>query len=173
MMQYPVWAADNGCYSQGERFNTGAWLDWIERLRVHQHTCLFVVAPDMFHPSGYWQGMTIAQATLERSLPVLPAIRKMGYKAALVAQNGLENETIPWSKFDVLFIGGDTTWKLSWAAMAIIREAKSLGKWVHVGRVNSRKRWNTVRDMGADSCDGTYIKYGPDVNLKRLARWVA
>jgi hypothetical protein len=171
--QYPAWAADNGCYSQGERFNLSAWLDWIERLQVHRQSCLFVVAPDVFHPSGYWQGITIAQATLERSLPVLPTIREMGFKAALVAQNGLEHEQIPWGAFDALFIGGDTSWKLSPMALLIAREAKARSKHVHMGRVNSARRYRIAAQMGCDSCDGTYLKYGPDVNLPRLARWVA
>jgi hypothetical protein len=164
---YPFWAADNGRFSQGDKFNLDTWLRWLETLAQYQHKCLFVVAPDRFDPSGYWQGMTIAQATLERSMPVFEQVRNLGYSVALVAQNGLEDLEVPWGAFDVLFIGGDTGWKLSPQALMIARDNKH----VHMGRVNSGKRFIRAAQIGCDSCDGTFIKYGPDINLQRMLRW--
>jgi hypothetical protein len=168
---YPIWAADNGCFSQGDRFEIASWLRWLDTLLPWRQKCLFVVAPDRFDPSGMWQGQSIARATLDRSLPTIPAIRERGYKVALVAQNGLEDIDIPWDAFDALFIGGDTSWKLSPMALMIAREAKALGKHVHMGRVNSAKRYRAAAQIGCDSADGTYIKYGPDVNLAKMLKW--
>jgi len=169
---FPTFAVDNGCFAEasGKPFVLDRYLAWLEKLQPYQHKCLFAVAPDRFHPSGWWQGETTAAATLERSLPVMPCMRALGYKVALVAQNGLEHLTVPWEAFDVLFIGGDTTWKLGWAALALMREAHDRGKGVHVGRVNTINRLALVAAMGADSCDGTTIKYGHTINFPRVLR---
>ncbi len=51
-------------------------------------------------------------------------------------------------------------------------EAKDRGKQVHVGRVNSARRLRWARDHGADSADGTYVGFGPDVNLPKVTRWL-
>ena len=160
---YRWWAADNGCFAKGDAFNELAWMRWVKSLRRHRTTCLFVVAPDV---------VGNAAATLTRSAPWLPQIRKMGYAAAFVAQDGLEDEVVPWETFDALFIGGSTDYKLSQQATMVIREAKAEGKWCHMGRVNSQKRLLTARDMGCDSADGTFLKFGPDVNLPKLLRWL-
>ena len=88
-----------------------------------------------------------------------------------VLQDGLDRD-VPWDEFDVLFIGGSTEWKLSERAYDFVAEAKSLGKWVHVGRVNSWRRYKAFSDAGADSCDGTFIAYGPDVNWERTLGWI-
>jgi len=169
---YSQFAIDNGCFSQGDAFKLDSWLRYIDVFGEMSHKCLFVVAPDRFDPCGMWQGITIASATLERSIPVFSQIRQRGFKAALVAQNGLEDLDIPWNEFDVLFIGGDTTWKLSPMAVQIVRAAKSRGKWVHMGRVNSQKRFTTAENMGCDSVDGTYIKYGPNKNTENIIKWI-
>jgi hypothetical protein len=54
-----------------------------------------------------------------------------------------------------IFIGGSTDWKLSQHAVAIIKAAKALGKWAHVGRVNTPARFEYFEKLGADSIDGT------------------
>lgn len=97
-------AHDNGVWSEftskGKKpFQLDAFLRHLDLWRGAQSWCLFAVAPDVV---GDWR------ATLERSAPVLPEIRKRGYRAALVAQNDLEDhmDEIPWDTFDVLFLGG-------------------------------------------------------------------
>ena len=87
-----------------------------------------------------------------------------------IAQDGATKD-LPWGDFDCLFIGGTTNWKLSQSAGDLIAEAKKNHKWVHVGRVNSYRRLNLVSILGADSCDGTFLAFGPDKNLPRLLRW--
>jgi hypothetical protein len=126
---------------------------------------LFAAAPDVLGD---------ARATLDRSIPVLPEIRKMGFKAALVAQDGLEflMSEIPWDALDVIFTGGSTEWKLGAGARLIVGEAKRRGKWVHMGRVNSRKRLRYAASIGVDSVDGTYITYGSIRNVRRVLDWL-
>ncbi len=155
------WAGDNGCFAHPERFDLDRYLAWLTARPAA--TCLFAVAPDVVGD---------AAATLERSAPVLPIIRSLGYRAALVAQDGLEALAIPWDTFDVLFIGGSTAWKLSPAAVELTREAKRRGKWVHVGRVNSYRRLRLFAEAGADSADGTFLAFGPDKNLPKVLRWL-
>jgi hypothetical protein len=160
-VDYPVWAADNGCFGKGYP-GDAKWLAWLEKHSAHADRCLFATAPDVVGD---------AQATLDRSRPHMPAIRALGYPAALVAQDGLEHLTVPWAEFDVLFIGGSTDWKLSKAAAALVAEARRRGKPVHMGRVNSRKRWSYAEHLGCDSVDGTFLAFGPDVNLPELLGW--
>lgn len=39
----------------------------------------------------------------------------------------------------------------------IVKTAKAMEKWVHVGRVNDPARWIHFENLGADSVDGTGI----------------
>lgn len=156
-----LWCADNGAFS--DRFDEDKWWRFLTANAHAAHTCAFAVAPDVVGD---------AQATLERSLPWLPKIRALGYPAAFVAQDGLENLPIPWDTFDCLFIGGTTAWKLGHHARHIAAEAKRRGKWLHMGRVNSEKRFRYARAIGCDSVDGTYLTYGPDTNLPKLLAWL-
>ena len=79
---------------------------------------------------------------------------------------------MPWDEVDCLFIGGTTAWKLSDHAIQLMADAKRRGKWVHVGRVNSKRRYQWCSSHGADSADGTFVAFGPDVNIPRLIRWL-
>lgn len=157
-----IWAADNGCYGRGYPGDT-TWLAWLHRHRPHAARCLWAAAPDILGD---------AAATLERSLPHLPVIRSLGYPAALVAQDGLEQLAVPWQSFDVLFLGGTTAWKLGPAAAQLTQQARARGKNVHMGRVNSARRFSYAHTLGCQSADGTYLTYAPDTNLQRLRRWI-
>jgi hypothetical protein len=77
-----------------------------------------------------------------------------GIPRALVLQNGIEDVDIPWDDTAAVFIGGDDAFKISPVAIRIAKVAKMLGKWVHVGRVNTAKRVRNWRGL-ADSIDGT------------------
>lgn len=187
-----TWCADNGCFGKGYPGDE-KWLGWLEANAHAATDCLFATAPDV---------VGNAAATLARSAPWLPKIRELGYPAALVAQNGIEDLDIPWDSFDCLFIGGSLEcvpcrfvwpagikpnrgekcpscsralreWKLGAAARALIREAKDRGKWVHAGRVNSGKRYLIMAGLGCDSADGTFLTFGPKKNLPRLRGWLA
>lgn len=154
------WAADCGIGGgDGDRY-----LTWLGGPHRNPASALFAVAPDVLGDPT---------ATLARALPFLDPIRALGYPVAYVAQDGFDPETVPWDRFDVLFLGGrplatKTTpihersrltrleWKRAegggWAA---IREAKRRGKRVHVGRVNGGPFLRQLAAAGVDSADGT------------------
>jgi hypothetical protein len=157
-----AWIADNGCFGKGYPGDR-EYLSWLASLLPYAGSCQFAVAPDVVGD---------ATATLERSAAFLPLIRAMGYRVALVAQNGLEDIDVPWGGFDVLFIGGDTAWKLGPAARRLTAEARARGKDVHMGRVNSLRRMRYAEAIGCTSADGTFLAFGPDVNLPELLSWV-
>lgn len=155
-----TWCADNGAFS--DKFDERKWWQFLENNAYAAADCLFAVAPDVVGDAG---------ATLERSVPWLPQIRALGYPAAFVAQDGQESLEVPWDDFDVLFVGGTTDWKLGPHARRLVADAKARGKWVHMGRVNSERRFEYARTIGCDSADGTFLTFGPDVNLPRLLAW--
>lgn len=152
--------ADNGCYGAGYPGDE-EWWEWLQTKPTER--CRFAVAPDVVGD---------AAATLERSRPWLPKIRSLGMPAAFVAQDGQEHLPVPWDEFDVLFIGGTTDWKLGAAVRGLVAQAKAHGKWVHMGRVNSFRRLLYADAIGCDSADGTYVTFGPDVNLPKVLRWI-
>jgi hypothetical protein len=155
------WCADNAVFG-GKYPGDDAYLAWLEQRRQFAPWCRFVTAPDVVGD---------AVATLERSLPLLPQIRALGFLVAFVAQDGLEDMEVPWDAFDCLFIGGSTAWKLGPGARRLVEQAKRRGKWVHMGRVNSRKRYQYAATIGCDSADGTFIAFGPDQNLPQVLAW--
>lgn len=158
-----TWCADNGCFSN--RWDEDRWWKFLTANAHEAGSCLFAVAPDVVGD---------AAATLAKSAPWLPRIRELGYPAALVAQDGLEHLDVPWDTFDCLFIGGSTRWKTSLAAQRLAAEAKARGKWLHMGRVNSARRFRLARDVfGCDSADGTHITFHPEENLGNVLAWTA
>jgi hypothetical protein len=159
----PVWCADNGCFSKGYPGDV-EYLRWLAKMQYMVGECVFATAPDIVGD---------AKATLVRSAPFLPVIQALGYPAALVAQDGLEYLDVPFSTFNALFIGGTTEWKLGGAVRELVTEARALGKWVHMGRVNSYKRLEYAQRIGCDSADGTFLRFAPDINVARVLNWLA
>lgn len=162
--RYRCWAADNGCFAAGDRFDLDRWLSRLGRFAHLAGTCLFAVAPDVVGD---------AAATWERSRDVLPVIRDMGFPAAFVGQDGQEGLPVHWDTFDAWFAGGSTAWKLSEPAYALAAEAKRRGKWTHMGRVNSLRRFRAAALSGYDSADGTCIAYNPVELTERVAMWLS
>lgn len=159
------WCADNGCFSKGFP-GEAAWYAWLTRQAQQRDRslCRFAVAPDVVGD---------AAATWERSAPWLPKIRELGLPAAFVAQNGLDVDTLDWSAFDVLFIGGDDEFKLGPAGREAIAAARAREIPVHMGRVNSYKRLAYAKSLGVSSCDGTFLRFHPTLNLDRVHEWFA
>lgn len=137
------WAIDNGGYTQ---LDIPALQALLAREHDRRDQCLFVTVPDV---------VGSARRTLEVFERWAPRLE--GWKLALACQDGQEHLPIPWDKIDAVFIGGSTNWKCSHHAEAIVRAAKALDKWVHVGRVNSPERYDHFARLGSDSCDGTGI----------------
>lgn len=162
-LQFWQHGLDNGCFAQGDRFDAGDWLEWLASLRRYRALTLFAVAPDVVGD---------AEGTYERSTPYLPTIRQLGFPTAFVSQNGCRSGLVPWEQTDWLFVGGDDAWKLGEPSWALCHEAKSRGKRVHMGRVNSFRRLRACAVSDVDSADGTYLKFGPDTNWPKMVGWL-
>jgi hypothetical protein len=157
-----VWAADTACYTEGDTFNLVRYLQWLERRPAA--SCLFATCPDVV---GDWK------ATLERSWKVPIRLRMLGYKPAIVAQDGATPDTVPWDDIDALFIGGTTEWKMEDpVVIALLDEAGRRGKWKHLGRINSGDKMIIAATRGCDSVDGTFLTFGKDLNMGRLLGWM-
>ena len=200
---FPFWAADNGCFAQGATFDLGAFLAWLDQLAPHRAACLFAVAPDVvgdmlrtwarsvdalpaIRAAGYpaalvaQNGLDYDEATgalriLRAPAPGWWALEGAEYQRATAGRDwSWSGLVIPWDAFNVLFIGGDDCFKLySPRAWRVIRAAVAHGKPVHLGRVNSGARLAYAESLGCSTADGTFLAFGPDVNLPRLLSWLA
>jgi hypothetical protein len=146
--------ADNGCFS--DRWDPARWEEWGASLPPVR----FVVCPDVVgdHTS-----------TIERWERWAPVIAGWGQTPAFVCQDGATPGTV--ADADVLFLGGSNAFKLGAEAWAICRRWRG-SRWLHMGRVNSRRRLVTAASMGCRSVDGTFLAFGPDKNLPRLLGWL-
>jgi hypothetical protein len=163
-----VFAADNGCFNEATWVGEQDWLLWAGLLPADR--CLFVTCRDVYRPV-----QATAEATWRRSEPYFETLRTLGHRPAIVCQHGADECEPLWDeceRWDALFVGGDDAWKMSSAAHDCVREAQLLGKWVHVGRVNTWRRFREVADWNANSVDGTFLAYGPDANGPRLRSWL-
>ena len=103
-----------------------------------------------------------------RTLELFDAFKTMtaDLPRALVLQDGIANHRIPWTELSAVFVGGSDAFKISPECINAVKTAKMLGKWVHVGRVNTPDRLANWLDIG-DSLDGSGIsKY--DHMLERV-----
>lgn len=136
-----MFCIDNGAFS---RFMADSFASLLERERPRRDLCRFVAVPDVVGSAirtsevfGNWKS------------------RLAGWNLAYVCQDGQESIPIPWGDIAAIFIGGSTEWKLGKHAAHCIKAGLAIGKWVHVGRVNTPGRFEYFRDLGADSIDGT------------------
>jgi hypothetical protein len=155
------WAGDNGCF---KAFDPYAFERMLQYFRPYQDQCLFITAPDRVGDA----------ATTLQWFPLWSLILRQhyGYKVALVAQDGLTVPTVPWATLDALFIGGTTAFKESREAATLGAYAKARGKWLHMGRVNTKRRLKLALAMGCDSLDGSGFSKWPGVNLPLVLRWI-
>lgn len=182
------WIADNGIYSNAYP-GDAAYITWLASHADYRARCRFAVAPDV---------VADHHATLERGWPLFRPIRRTVGRVAMCAQNGATPDDMPWDYIDAVFLAGIVEcvpcgyvprldelpatrcpaghqlgeWKVGDMAAAIAGEAKRRGVWVHMGRVNSADRIARAVEMGCDSADGTYLAFGPDINLIRLLGWL-
>lgn len=141
------WGLDNGCFSE---FREKKWLAMVKEaqhraLLKQDPRCLFVTLPDI-----------VGDAL--RTLELFENFRWATYALprALVLQDGIGQHRIPWHQVNAVFVGGSDGFKTSPEAINAARTAKMLGKWVHVGRVNTAARVNNWIGI-ADSIDGSGI----------------
>lgn len=150
------WAADNGAFAG---FDRAAFLKMLDRLEPWRDTCLFVASPDVVGD---------AEATLDLFREWAP--RLTPWPLALVAQDGLLPDAVPWLDIAALFVGGTTQFKLSPEAVGLVRLAKHRGKWIHMGRVNTIRRMVYANSIGVDSIDGTSFSRWSDIYIPRAVR---
>ncbi len=139
--EHDEFAIDNGAFAG---FRRDKFLSLLERESEVKHLCRFVVVPDVV---GSARRTEESFAYWKYKLP--------GWPLALAAQDGLEDRPIPWKHIEAIFIGGTTAWKLGEHAKRVIRCAQAIGKYVHVGRVNTPGRFEYFESLGVDSIDGT------------------
>ena len=138
-----MFAIDNGAFSGFDRSGFDALL---AREEPNRSRCLFVTVPDVVAAGRRTLEIWKYRHSIVRHWPL-----------ALVAQDGMEDLDIPWGEMTAVFIGGGDPWKDSKAALDIVKTAKTLGKHVHVGRVNTAKRFKLFAEAGADTCDGSGV----------------
>lgn len=152
------WAADNGAF---KGFDSNRFMTLLNNI-VGKPRCLFVVAPDV---------VANASETARCLYQWWPRLRRAGHPIAFVLQDGQEDRPLPEKKFwDVAFIGGTTDFKLSRAAADIVHDVKAMGRWVHMGRVNSKRRIKYAMRIGCDSFDGTSTSMFGDVWIPKHLR---
>lgn len=149
------WAFDNGAYTDfihKEPFDDAEYLKrlrQIERLPADRKPD-WCVCPDMVGSR-----MSLAYSVewrdfLEGYVP--------GLSWYLALQDYVHpddvDQALKLGKFDGLFIGGSTPWKLETSAFWV-KFGHERGMPVHVARVNGPKRLQWSVDIGADSVDGT------------------
>lgn len=154
-----AWALDNNCFTM--EFDEDVWVNAVKKFAIYADTCLFVVAPDAVGDK---------HLTLDRFHRYSTVINLYNYPTGIAIQDGMSVSDVPWNMISAIFLGGTDEYKLGKQSGLIIREAIYLGKHVHIGRVNSRKR--IMRFWFADSVDGTNPVFGPSTNIPRLAKAV-
>ncbi len=153
------WAMDNGAFAG---FEADAFIAMLKRFHGRKG-CRFVAAPDVVGDAH----QTLLQWPFWSRL-----IRGVGFVPALVGQDGLTVADVPWTELGALFIGGTTEWKLGAQAMTLLAYAKTRGLWVHMGRVNTRRRIYQAAALGCDSIDGSGFSQWPAIRIPKGVRWI-
>jgi len=190
-----VFAIDNEAFTRG--FDPERFFRFLEKLAPYRNQVLFVVVPDavadaaatldlfeqwapQIQARGFPVAFVLQDGQEDLELPMRQdftdwlgdngdEIDPEDDAAFYAAKGQWEGDCVA---FDALFIGGSTEYKLGPETAEFIRWAKRLGLWVHVGRVNSLKRFRQFQLLGADSCDGTFPCYAPTTAARRLSKAV-
>lgn len=159
------WACDNAAFSKPDddkfwRMSMNAWT------MMQHHPPMWVAAPDVVgnHLATrrlfdvWWKYWHVE-------------IGYVPFPVAFVLQNGCVSKQVPWDRISAVFVGGDDQFKLRMVSELIV-DAKSRGKLVHVGRVNSQRRLKYCIDIGADTVDGTSFSMFPDRKIEPAVRYI-
>lgn len=155
------YAIDNGAFSAWS--NNRPWdesafrklLDWALSAKIPP---MWVAVPDV---------VADAKKTLSNWDDWSRIVRDMGFKAALVVQDGMTPSDVQATEPDAVFIGGTTAWKYLW----LWRFCDS-HELVHVGRVNGYRGASECYRAGAASCDGTGYFRGNKAQTGDLERMI-
>lgn len=179
---FPAFGADNGAFKLGsshEAFDFDHYAMWLrERVATLAPEllarCRFVNCPDAIDVSTEGAVWGHPETTIKWALEWAPVIRELGLPVGFVAGNGHETmlEEIPWDLVDAIFLGGSDEWKLGEGARIVVAEARRRGLHVHMGRVNSRKRFHYAASIGCNTADGTFLaRAGARLGIPRMLRW--
>lgn len=159
------WAADNDCF-QG--LDPKAYVGMLDRIKGLPG-CRFVTVPDKV--ADAWETARLFELWA-------PALERRGLPVGLVLQNGIDRPSLQrwlarsWHRIDAVFVGGDDDFKLGPVAAELCQRARRDGKWVHWGRVNSRRRISYCVSTGAcDSMDGSSWAKFRHTLLDKGLRW--
>lgn len=148
------WILDNGAFTKNG-FIEEYWDEWLDFMREQDsevfEKCLCVVIPDV---------VANAEKTLKQFQQYNQIPKLQGFRTALVTQNGMTKEMLPWDDFDVLFIGGDDDHKMGLEAAYLIEEGLKRDKHIHVGRVNTEFR--LMQFWHCHTWDGTALTIKPE-----------
>ena len=182
----------------GEQF-VSSLAEIIETIDGAHDSCRFAVAPDVFTPGVGGDPEATLERSLPwfERIRATGAPVAFVFQDGL---EQWDLDRIPWDSFDVAFIGGSDQFKLGYPTKVVngnphylrgreyagelgaasektrkwarlIAEVHRREKGLHVGRVSSRVRLTFGYQIGADSCDGTFIKFGGRKNLARVSDW--
>jgi hypothetical protein len=154
-----LYAADNGAFGS---FDEKRFVAMARTLAAQPIKPVFVTLPDVVCDHA---------ATLQLFGRWHRILAGGGLNRAFVLQNGVESggwRAVPWDYIEAVFIGGDTAFKFSEHTAYLVRMAKLMGKWVHMGRVNSVRRLAYAEHIGCDSIDGSGIAKFSDDKLPRM-----
>jgi hypothetical protein len=170
-----LWAFDNECFRRPWDYQR--WLVHWLRLFPYSKRCLFVVVPDKpfdaHETLALWRDWHAGIRKQLDRFDNLAHVRKPWLGLAFAAQDGQESLPLP-DEADWIFIAGSTDWKLSAVAAEVMVRPWDAGKFIHIGRVNSQKRYRYFHrlaeqlDIDIFSCDGTAARCHPSQALRRL-----
>lgn len=166
-----LWAGDNGSYSR--EFDEDKFYSFLDKMLPYKSTNLFIACPDEVYD---------AEKTLFLYKKHFHRIKHYGYSVALVTQDNLlhndvgvytkDDDIVPFTDIDWLFIGGSNIHKNAETTKNLIIKAKNLGIYIHVGRVNGRKRLSYFKNLGVHTVDGTHINFSPKIALQEIESWI-
>jgi hypothetical protein len=137
------WAIDNGAF---KGFDEEKFIKLVKKYIGHPTEPLFVAMPDVV--ADHRNTLSLF-GTWHRHLA-------SHYRRAFVLQDGITDwRQVPWDYCEAVFVGGSTEFKLSSTTKYLCQIARYMGKWVHMGRVNSFKRLQLAYEMGCLSVDGS------------------
>jgi hypothetical protein len=154
----PRYAADNSAFSA---FNAPGYCRMITAIAAHPTPPIFVTVPDV---------VGNAHETRHRFAEWYPHLKRYRLPLAYVLQDGERVEFVPWPLIAAVFVGGTTAFKVGPEARAFVAAAHERGTWIHMGRVNTRRRILYAQQIGCDSIDGSGFARFPDEMIGRFTR---
>lgn len=162
LREWMPFALDNDAFSawsKGTSWNESLWMSMLDTLKHDtEFVPRWVLVPD-----------TVADRddTLRKWEKYSKIASQFGWPLAFAVQDGMTPSDVPDDC--VVFVGGTTKWK--WDTLEMWT---SLGRRVHVGRVNEVPKLRLCEKLGVESVDGTGWMRGTEGGrqARELADWL-